>query len=358
MKTRFAVIGYGWRADFFYRIAKALPERFEICAGVLRTEERAKQVAQEHGVFATSVLQEALEKNPDFVVLCVPRAIVKDYLVELMKANVPVLCETPPAKSVAELEKLWLEKEKYQGRIEVLEQYHLQPFYQSLIGVVEKGLIGKTSTMMLSTVHGYHATSLFRKFLKLQWENCEIKGQKFGSAIVDTNGRAGFTYEGNEVSNERELITLQFDNGKVAIYDFSFQQYFSTIRGKRIQVQGVKGEIENDKVRYLDDKNRVVIQELVRRDLGICDAEVGWHHFGMQMGEHFLYENPVAPARLNDDEIAIADCLIRMKHYVDTGESFYALEEALQDTYLSFMMEQAITEGTTLQTETQVWARR
>ncbi len=42
MKAKFIVIGYGWRADFFYRIAKMLPERFEICAGVLRTKERSR----------------------------------------------------------------------------------------------------------------------------------------------------------------------------------------------------------------------------------------------------------------------------------------------------------------------------
>ena len=59
MKAKFIVIGYGWRADFFYRIAKMLPERFEICAGVLRTKERAQQVAQEEGIFATNDLEEA-----------------------------------------------------------------------------------------------------------------------------------------------------------------------------------------------------------------------------------------------------------------------------------------------------------
>ena len=46
MITNYMIIGYGWRADFYYRIAKLLPERFSVCAGVLRTEERAKDVGR------------------------------------------------------------------------------------------------------------------------------------------------------------------------------------------------------------------------------------------------------------------------------------------------------------------------
>ena len=61
MKTRFIIIGFGWRADFFYRIAKMMPERFEISAGVLRTQQRAEEVAEKEGVYATENLDEALK---------------------------------------------------------------------------------------------------------------------------------------------------------------------------------------------------------------------------------------------------------------------------------------------------------
>ena len=84
MKANYMVIGYGWRADFYYRIAKLLPEQFSICAGVLRTETRAKEVALQEHVYTTVDLHQALFRKPHFAVLCVPRAIVKDYLVQLM----------------------------------------------------------------------------------------------------------------------------------------------------------------------------------------------------------------------------------------------------------------------------------
>lgn len=65
MKANYMVIGYGWRADFYYRIAKLLPEQFSICAGVLRTEARAKEVASKEHIFTTVDLDEALSQKPD-----------------------------------------------------------------------------------------------------------------------------------------------------------------------------------------------------------------------------------------------------------------------------------------------------
>ena len=41
-KLRFVVVGSGWRSLFYWRIAQALPERFELCAMLCRTEEKAE----------------------------------------------------------------------------------------------------------------------------------------------------------------------------------------------------------------------------------------------------------------------------------------------------------------------------
>jgi len=58
---------------------------------------------------------------------------------------------------------------------------------------------------------------------------------------------------------------------------------------------------------------------------------------------------------MNDDEIAVASCLACMKNFTENGTEFYSLREALQDTYLSFMLEQAIESEKTVKTETQPW---
>lgn len=57
---RIILIGYGWRSLFYYRIAKALPERFTLVSWVLRSAERAREVQELYQVETTNDLHSAL----------------------------------------------------------------------------------------------------------------------------------------------------------------------------------------------------------------------------------------------------------------------------------------------------------
>lgn len=355
MQTKFILIGYGWRADFFYRIARMLPERFRIAAWVLRTGERAAQVQAETGVYATADLEEALGKEHDFVVLCIPRNGVKSYLTELMEKKEYILCETPPGKDKEELNELWETKQRLEGKVQIVEQYPLQPYYASVEDVINRGTVGDVMQVMLSALHGYHAVSIFRRFLKTGFENCVISGKVFPYNIVYTNGREGFDCSGKLIQSEREWAAFRFDSGKAAFMDFSGEQYFSMIRSRRWNIQGTRGEINDMTVRFLSDENIPVVQEIRRFDAGVNNNSE-WSHKRMTFMDRAVYENPFYPARMNDDEIAVASCLHRMKEYTETGKDFYPLREALQDTYLSFLLEEAEKCGRDIQSESQLWA--
>ena len=355
MKTKFIIIGYGWRTNFYYRITKLLPNEFEITACVLRTEERAQEITQQEGFFATSSLQLALETKPDFAVLCVPRNVTTSYLTTLMKHNIPVLCETPPAQNIEELNILWANTLALNGKIQVAEQYQFQPFYASISRLIQNGYLGEVSSAMLSAVHGYHAISLFRNYLDAAFENCTIQGQQFHFPLIETHNRAGLLTTGKPITSTRDWATIQFNSGKVAFLDFMGEQYFSEIRTRRWNIQGTRGELNDSIMRYLNPENFPITQELFRIDVGRNNIDE-WSHRGYQFLDQMLYTNPYFPARLNDDEIAIATCLSRMKQYVETGTTFYPLAEALQDAYLSFVLEEALRTGTSITTSTQTWA--
>ena len=120
-------------------------------------------------------------------------------------------------------------------------------------------------------------------------------------------------------------------------------------------MQGVRGEIDDMVIRYLTDENIPVTQELNRIDLGVYNNQE-WSHFGIMLGEEFLYKTPFINARLNDDEIAVATCMKKMKEYLDTGKDFYSLRDALQDMYFCLKMEEAMKNPLReIPTESQIW---
>lgn len=354
-KIRFLMIGYGWRADFFYRIAKELPERFEICAAVLRTAKRAAEVGEQRGVFATDSLALGLAQKPDFAVLCVPRSVVGDYLKRLVEADVAVLCETPPGQSVEELNELWEIAGKGNGRIQVAEQYFMQPLYAALLQMVNSGIIGEVSTISLSALHGYHAVSIFRKILGTGFSPCKITGKRFSYPVTATDSRQGIDTSGKIRQMNRDVVTFEFEQGKTAFFDFSGEQYHSLIRTRRLNIQGVRGEINDMTVRWLDERNEAYCAELYRIDDGRYNNN-GWSHRGIQFNGGFVYRNPFYGARLNDDEIAVASCLKGMSEYVSAGKAFYPLQEALWDTYLALLMEEAVSTGETVAAKKQGFA--
>ena len=94
----FGVIGGGWRSEFFFRVAQALPERYH-CAGVyMRNAAKAEQVQAAWGVRTTTSLEELLGTSGlHFVIISVPRAVCPDYIQELARRGIPALAETPPA---------------------------------------------------------------------------------------------------------------------------------------------------------------------------------------------------------------------------------------------------------------------
>ena len=354
MKTKILVVGCGWRSQIFFRAVENLKDQMEIVGVLMHSEKRAAEIQAERGIFATDNFEEAIALKPDFVLLCVPRAVMKDYIVRFMKEQIPVLCETPPGKDVAELNEVWQAKVYYNGKVQVAEQYFMQPYYSAVLNVIASSRLGDIVNVKMSAIHGYHAISIFRKFMGLGYENCTIRGTRFAFPVTKTRNRAGWHETGEILKPKRDLVEFVFDSGKTAFYDFDDEQYFSPIRSRSWNVQGVRGEIKDMSVCYLDERNQPITEEMHRVDDGVNNID-GWSHMHITFAGKRIYDNPFQGMRINDDEIAITDMMVRMKKYVETGEDFYSLREGLQDAYLNFCMEEALESGEKIKTEDQSW---
>ncbi|NOG51365.1 MAG: Gfo/Idh/MocA family oxidoreductase [Chloroflexi bacterium] len=104
---RFGVVGAGWRARFFLKIARACPDRFEVTGIVTRDRKRAAKWLPPYDVPLFKSLDDLIETRPQFVVTSVPWGVNPSLLTALANKDMPALSETPPATTLEEMIDLW-----------------------------------------------------------------------------------------------------------------------------------------------------------------------------------------------------------------------------------------------------------
>jgi hypothetical protein len=265
-----------------------------------------------------------------------------------------VLSETPPAPTVAEMAEL-CQLVAQGAKIQVAEQYWAQPHHAARLAFAHSGKLGKLTQVQISVCHGYHGISLLRRFLGIGSENATITARRFRSTIVQGPGRAGPPAHEALVETQQDIAWFDF-GGQTGVFDFTGDQYFSYIRGQRLLLRGERGEMVDETAVYLQDHTTPIRVQFVRHTAGANGNLEGHHLKGIQADGSWLYRNPLAPARLSDEEIAIGTCLLRMADYADGGADFYPLREACQDHYLNLMLGQAVETEQPVTTQTQSWA--
>ena len=161
------------------------------------------------------------------------------------------------------------------------------------------------------------------------FEKPEITSISLIDPVTRYNSRAGYLKSPAVIQAEEKIKIFKFKD-KSAVYDFSFEQYFSDIRSSQITIRGTNGEIVNNTCTYLKDG---VPQrfEICRNSYGSEESLDGMCLFNITGGGNVLYTNPFPYSRLSDEEIAIATCLLKMKEYVNKGIEFYPLKYAVAD---------------------------
>jgi hypothetical protein len=337
-KIRFAIVGNGYRAMAFLRVGMALPELFEVTSVLFRNPEKAAQFTLCNSIPAVLTIPDCLATKPDFIVVAINRGANADMLRQLIPYQIPLLVETPPAVSYEELEDLWNKSQFYHSKIQIAEQYYLHPLHQARLKVLSQSILGEVTNLSISWAHDYHGVSLLRKFLGTGFEKVSIFGKNYQFPVTITDSRYGIRTDGEVVMTNRSRFTFEFEQGKVAYYDFAPDiQYRSKIRTRHLTIQGVQGEMDDLTIRSLTPENQPLLQTFqITEDINTLTT------YNITLGKECLYLNPFVHARLTDDEVAIASCLHGMQHYLNTGEDIYSFADGCQDTYLWLLMQEAL----------------
>jgi predicted dehydrogenase len=353
--ARFAIVGAGWRAQCFLRIARALPERFQVTSAVVRDPGRAQQFGATWGVAVHSSLQDVLHADrPDFLVLAVTRAAAPGLLTEAAAAGIPVLTETPPAADLPGLLEVW-RLVAAGARIQVAEQYLFHPWHTARLALVRSGRLGEVRYAHLSIAHDYHGVSLLRSVLGVGFAPARITARGFTSPLTAGPTRQGAPERAEVIDSTQVIAQLEFGM-KLGIHDFASGQYRSWIRPAHLLARGERGEIRDTELRYLWDFRTPIVLELRRLDTGRSGGPEPSSHVGILAGEEWLYRNPFAGTNLSDDEIAVATSLQRMAEHLAGGPGPYPFAEAAQDHYLALCIQKAIETGAVVTSEPQPWA--
>ena len=354
-RIRFGLVGAGGRSDFFLRIARRMPQHFEVVCVQVRDPVKGQAYADRWQLPVVNSLSELLEREElEFVLVSVSQPAAAEVIASVASTGMPVLTETPPGQTVAELERLTA-LTRNGAHIQVAEQYQFQPLHAARIALARDGRLGDITQAQVSAAHGYHGVSLMRRMLGVGFTDATIHAFGVESRLLASRRRSARPADDQFQDSHQILALFEFDSGQSGLFDFTWDQYWSWVRAPRVLIRGTRGEIVQDRIAWLMDSQTPMSLPLERVDGGRLGFLEGYHHHGIQVGEEWVYRNPTVPARLSDDEIAAADCLLRMGANVRAGGRFYDLAQGAQDQYLTLLIEESVRTGATVRSRPQAW---
>lgn len=352
--ARFAIIGTGWRAEFFLRLAAAAPDRLQVTGVLARSDASAARIAP-WGVPVHRTIDDLLAARPDVVIASVSWDAMPGVITELVDRGVRVLAETPPAPDADGLRKLWHDVGA-SGLVQVAEQYMLMPGHAARHEVVRSGALGTIGGVQVSSTHLYHATSMIRTFLDAGMAEATVSARTFTAPLVDPLSPAGWSDDVSPQPRTTTIATLNFGDGRMGLYDFVDNQWWNPILSRRIVLRGSHGELEGDTVRRFEG-SEVVVSPITYRRTGVDLNLEGNDVVSAFFEGRIVYRNPWAGTRLSEDDIAVASLLETTGRWArGDGPEPYPLAEACQDHLLGLAIGESARTGADVRVARQPWA--
>ena len=311
-------------------------------------------MAEENGIHTTTSESECIGYRPDFVVVAVSKASIAEVSLHWLNMGFCVLSETPAALDIETLVRLRAavnEGAKYV----VCEQYRRYPTLSALLKIARSGMLGELCCLNLSVAHEYHGASLMRAFLDISgFEDFSVSAKTYEFPTTETLTRYDCFNDGRVSPKKRTVATFEFSCGKVAIYDFDAEQYRSPIRKNTIKLQGVRGELIDDRVYYLNGSNEGVESpvSVSSRIVQTSSNNPNLSSFNeiqdIIFEDKSVYTPPFGLCGLSEDETAIA-CMMNdtALYSMGLGSSPYEPDEAILDAYMAILLQRAIVSGKT-----------
>jgi predicted dehydrogenase len=354
--VRYGIVGHGWRADFYLRLARQAPERFRCVGAVTRTAEVGARLEREWGIPTYRRAADLVAAGaPEVVVASVPRAANPEVVRSLVDLDTAVLSETPPATDARGLRRLWAAVGAG-NLVQVAEQHPFLPIVAALRALVARGVLGQVTSAQVSWTHDYHAMALLRSLLDVGAQAARVHAVQTVGALLEGPGRTGWPLV-PQVQQAGHTLAIVEVAGRTGVYDFTEGQWFNPWRRRHVILRGSHGEVVGNEVTWSAEDGTPVSAPIVRRHTGLDGNLEGSDLDTLTWAGIVLYRNPFPGARMSDEEIAIATCLERTGlWHRGEGSPPYPLADACQDHLLSLAVHDAARRGGPVTTSVEPWA--
>lgn len=320
------LLGTGWRAHFYMRISRMLPDILSIPAVLTRKKERAEEIERE-GFRVFTDIDEVLAVDHDAIIISSGKEGYHETLSRLHAGGERIVSETTLLSlSDEELDKV----SSFSGL--VMEQYQFTPLFSSVLKVLSS-LEEKPDQLYLSGLHNHHSASMARRILASGHHMPEeVSSITFPSRIIKTGTRKGLDLSGEVESYERSVRMMKLD-GALFIHDFSSNQYHSYLMEKRFEIRCQDMIITERGVSTVDGSGYPVFTPFqFHRDDRVGNGTLALSH--VSLGDRTVFVNPYYPLNMNDDEIAMT----MMIESFDKGNDLYPFREGVMDARIGKLL--------------------
>ena len=320
------MLGTGWRARFYMRIAEFLPDMLRIAAVYTHTQERKAEMERK-GFNAFADIDSALAVDHDAVIIASGKNGFSDTLRYLHGRKERIITET----TFLDLPEPDLEEfSSYDGL--VMEQYWNTPLFSSLLNVLSV-LEAEPDQLYLSGLHNHHSASVARRVLGTGYQMPEeFHSLEYASSMIRTGSRNGLEISGESEDYVRRVRMMKLGSA-LFIHDFSSNQYHSYLYGKHFEVRCRRCVITENGVNGIDrDGYPYSMPFIFHRDSSVGSGSLALSH--VTLGSRTVFVNPYYPLAMNDDEIAMA----MMLEQYDGGRNPYPFCEGIMDARLGRLL--------------------
>jgi len=338
-RVRVGLVGSGHRAENVYvPILQQLDDQFELVGFTSRSAERREELGHSFaapGFDSATAL--AAETRPDVLVVAVSGEANEDVVSDLMTLGVPLLVETPWARSVSKGRDLLAEVSS-SAVIGVAEQFPFLPLEQLRSLVIEGGVLGQVHAAHNESVAwDYHGIAQLRRYLGPKSQPTSVQATGFLFPLAAPVSAAAVARDGYSA-------TISHANGAVLSQRF-VNFYDQPLRFNRhLTIDGELGTMVDHEVRYLDTDTSNVETGTFQRVV----SNQRLNHLEIDLGRLGLlrWDNPFSACDFSDEQIAVATHLVAMgRAAAGTGSPLYSPAQAYADIEIMEAIKSSTSHG-------------